>query len=100
MQYPFRVVLATEDAAHAYVVRANDVRQARSRALRKYREELGADAPEPDPLMSGRAVNLNPKQQDGRYLPCADRTVVGDACDTPTSAVEAAVRWLESRRSS
>lgn len=93
MQYPFRVTIATKKDLFSYRVKANDVHQARRRALRQFEQDQGPEA-------VGeviRTVNLTPKQLDGEFLPSVERAVVGAPCATAAQAVDAAVAFLDNR---
>lgn len=93
-QYPFLVSFAEEDTLFRYIVRANDAQQAKRRARKQYTED-------PDSKGTGsfsRLMNLTPKQQDGRFYPRIDGTVVSpESCDTPTQAVDASLAFLHNR---
>jgi hypothetical protein len=94
MQYPFRVVFATKDDVHEYVVNANDSGQARKRARRAYEAEHG-------PAATGdliRIMNLTPRQENGEFLPRIDGTLVsGESFGTRQEAVDAALTFLHER---
>jgi hypothetical protein len=96
VQYPYLCVFADEDKAYRYVVRANDCQQAVLRARKLYESD-----PERGPGLAAslaRAMNLQPKQRDGMFVPRIDGRDLGLAPQkTPKGAVDAALEWLSER---
>lgn len=98
MAYPFLIMYADKDSTYEYLVRANDMRKARERALRQHQEACeGPVAPDLEP---SRCMELTPKQIDGKFWPRIDlRRVTEEPCDTRAEAEQAALDFLAARRS-
>jgi hypothetical protein len=94
MQFPYMVIFTETDAAHRYLVKANDIRQAERRARRKYLDDPASG----NSGSLSRVMNLTPLQQNGLFLPRIDGTLVSsEPCDTKEAAVEAALEFLKRR---
>jgi hypothetical protein len=98
MQY-YAVYFVEPDAVRRYVVKANDHRQVEQRSIAQYMAD--PERPKGAPLAErGRVANLTPKQVNGEFIPRIDgKTVPGGPHATRDLAVEAAVEFLDSRRS-
>lgn len=94
MQYPFAISFQEDDTARRYVVRANDSDQAVRRARREY--ERDPNRPPGVRGDVGRVMNLTPKQDEGKFLPRIDGTILPAApCDDADQAVESALMYVK-----
>lgn len=95
MQYPYWVVFIEADETHAYLVMANDGRQAERRARRQYLEDPASGGAG----SLGKVLNLDPRQRDGAFLPRISGRVVSNVpCSTREAAVQVALRFLEEQK--
>jgi hypothetical protein len=88
MQYPYRVIFVEQDNSPSYLVRANDSRQAVSRARRRYEQENGGRRTQGQIRVRG----LTPKKMDDLFYPRIGGEIIGDACATEKEALDIAIR--------